>query len=179
MDHPLTDHDRLRAGISEGLVNYGVKLRPEESSAFTELRIEGLIDYESFLKKTENEDLTGKQYGVVADISLVASVPNGIIKLSDWVRDPRAIMLSGGKMRAEAYAKRLRENNVKNLWISLDTEKGKEDRGRLVFVEGNNDFGLIGNYIINNDGRVVGVAPKAQVVSATQPSAIKEPPLEE
>ena len=184
MDHPLIDHERLRAGISEGLVNYGVRLRPEESVLFVERKIKGLRDYTTFLEETRDGNIpSGEQYGVVADISLVVGLPNDTIRLSEWVKDPRAIMFAGGKKRVESYAEVLSRNKVERSWLSLDTERGKEDRGRLVFVEGNSVYGFYGYSNINFNGRVVGVAPKAQIVSgAVQPSNIKGPneqPLEE
>ena len=98
------------------------------------------------------------------------------MKLSKWVKDPRAIMLAGGKRKAEAYAEVLSRNKVEKPWLSLDTEQGKADRGRLVFVNSDdgNYYGLSGDDNLGNDGRVVGVAPEAQVNVAKNDGALLE-----
>lgn len=147
LNHPLTDSERVRSAVKEGLVNYGAKLTDGEAQAFVERKIEGLRDYEAFLRETEDKDLQ-EQFGVVADVSLFRGLSNDNLRLAKWVKDPRTIMLSGGKKRAELYAERLDKKGVKNPYIGLDVQEGLADRGLLVFACGDDgSCGLGGGYL--------------------------------
>lgn len=177
LKHPLTDSQRVRSAVEEGLVNYGAKLTDTEIQAFRERKIEGLRDYEEFLKETQNKDLAEEQYGVVADASLFNGLSNDNVKLAKWVKDPRVIILAGGQRRAEQYAEMLDKKKVEKPWISLDVKQGLVDRGRLAFVGNSNynDYGLNGNGDLDDYGRFLGVAaeplsaPKIEVPSAQVP----------
>ena len=177
LKHPLTSHQRVRTAVDEGLVKYAAKLTLEESELFSGRKVEGLRDYDAFLRETQDKDLTDEQFGIIAPLSLFGGLPNNYMKLRKWVKDPRAVMLAGGKRRAEAYAEVLDRNKVEKSWLSLDVEPGKEDRGRLVFVgRGSGSCGLDG-YNLGNDGRFVGVAPEAQV-GVAQKNGASDAPLE-
>src|SRR3989344_4401760 len=111
--HPLADHQRVRSAVEEGLVNYGARLTEPEVQAFKDRKVEGLRDYEAFLRETQDKDLE-EQFGIVADLSLFKGLTNDYMKLAKWVKDPRAIILSGGKRKAEAYAEMLDKKEVKS-----------------------------------------------------------------
>ena len=166
-NHPLTDHQRVRSAVEQGLVNYGAKLTEQETQAFKERKVEGLRDYETFLRETQDQDLE-EQFGAVADLSLFKGLPNDYMKLAKWVEDPRTIMLSGGKRRAEAYAEMLNKKKVEKPYINLDVQKGQADRGRLVFVGDGNFYGLFGFDILYYCGRFVGVAAEPQGVTKNE-----------
>ena len=176
LKHPLTSHQRVRTAVDEGLVKYAAKLTLEESELFSGRKVEGLRDYDAFLRETQDKDLTDEQFGIIAPLSLFGGLPNNYMKLRKWVKDPRAVMLAGGKRRAEAYAEVLDRNKVEKHWLSLEAELGKEDRGWLVFVYrvDHDDYGL---YVrdLHGYGRFVGVAPEAQVGVRQKNEASGEP----
>ncbi|HLC86173.1 MAG TPA: hypothetical protein VJG30_02725 [Candidatus Nanoarchaeia archaeon] len=164
LNHPLPDHQRLKSAIEKGLVNYGAKLTEQEVQAFKKRKVEGLRDYKTFLRETQDQDLE-EQFGVVADVSLFKSLPNDYMKLAKWVKDPRAIMLSGGKRRAEAYAEMLIKKGVEKPYISLSVQEGQADRGSLVSVSSGYGYGLDGYIDLDNFGRFVGEVAGPQSVA--------------
>ncbi len=160
LNHPLTDHERLRGVIDGEFVSYKAKL----TQLFSGRQIQGLWSrsYDEFLRETKSKDLTDGQFGVVVKASILRDLPNEDMKLSTWVNDPRAVMLAGGKRRAEAYAEFLNENRIKKSYLNLDAQEGNYDRSNFVLVNGDYNYGLNGNSNIYNTGRFVVLMPKAQ-----------------
>ena len=86
------------------------------------------------------------------------SLPNDFMRLNRWERDPRVIMLAGGKERAELYARILDRKGVEKPYISLDNTQNTVDRCRLVFAASDLcSYGLGGNGSFDFVGRFAGL----------------------
>lgn len=173
----LADPERIRSAVESGPINYAARLTPGEIESLLKKDKVTPISYEEFVRLTDSGSIP-EPYTVMEDRNKLAKLPNDYMKLAKWAKDPRAIMYTGGRAKAEAYADYLGKNEIKTAWLSMDSAEG-EDRARLLFVNFYYyNFGVDGNYYLGSNGRFVGVAPEAQLVEKNNGTLVS-PSLEQ
>ncbi len=101
----------------------------------------------------------------VVDYNKLRRSVSGDINVDDALSHPQTIPFLGGKQNAQAYLAKHKEVYGKNIGVWHRDDLDDRPVGRVLYLGSDYYDGLGGDDVLDGDGRVLGVAPEAQVVA--------------
>jgi hypothetical protein len=164
----LSTPERIRQAYDDGLVNGAAKLDtkrdPEETKKLLSGKEMPVYSIADFVKGVEK---LPRQYAVILDFETAQKTQSGRQDADRLKDNPLVIARCGGVEQAAAYidaAKKAYHTTTLGQWHPFANVDPEQRQGRLLFLgDGDSLSLLLGDDLLYNLGRFVGVAPEAHV----------------
>jgi len=151
--------ERIREAIDEGLISNSAKYHDDEFDRLLDGRLpngESINLYRFEEIKEGVSDLPHK-FGVVMPYRLAQETKSGWHQKQPFLENPLVIARIGGLENLEAYYEKGKDSaNDMGSWHPFKGRDASVAQGRLLFLY--NRYGLVGDNILSNLGRFLGVA---------------------